>query len=84
MENTLIDFVRSQFVVQTYSAMAQWVQDNKFVESGLENWVLVNSDYNYHNFKDSLNEIEKTNGKRFSIREALLLYQLIFFTYNCR
>ena len=60
--------VRSQFVVQTYSAMAQWAQDNKFVESELENWVLVDSGYNYHNFKDCLNEIAEINGNRFSIR----------------
>ena len=58
--------------------MAQWAQDNKFVDSGLENWALVDSGYNYHNFKDSLNETAETNGKRFSIREALLLCQLIF------
>ena len=56
--------VRSQFVVQTYSAMAQ---DNKFVESRQENWTLLDSGYNYHNFKDSLNETAETNGKRFSI-----------------
>ena len=47
------------------------------------NWVLVNSGYNYHKFKDGLNEIVETNEKRFSIQEALFLYQLIFFTCNC-
>ena len=71
--------MRSQFVVQTYGAMAQLAKNNKFVESGLENWVLVDSDYNYHNIKDNLNEIAETNRKIFSIREALLLCQLIFF-----
>ena len=73
----------TQFVVQTDSTLAQWVQDNKFVENGLENWVLVNSVYNYHKFKDRLNETAETNGKRFSIWEALFLCQLIFFTCNC-
>ena len=29
--------VWTQFVIQTDSALAQWAQDNKFVESGLEN-----------------------------------------------
>ena len=53
--------MRSQFVVQTYGAMAQWVQDNKFVESGLENWALVDLGYNYHNIKDNLNENAETN-----------------------
>ena len=71
--------MRSQFVVQTYGAMAQWVKDNKFVESGLENWALVDLGYNYHNIKDNLNENAETNRKRFSIREVLLLCQLIFF-----
>ena len=71
--------MRSQFVVQTYGAMAQLAKNNKFVESGLENWALVDSDYNYHNIKDNLNEIAETNRKIFSIREALLLCQLIFF-----
>ena len=36
-KNLSIGPVGSQFVVQTYSIMAQWVQDSKFVESGLEN-----------------------------------------------
>ena len=75
--------VWTQFVVQTDSALAQWAHDNKFVESVLENWVLVNSDYNYHKFKDSLNETAETNGKRFLIQEALFICQLIFFTCNC-
>ena len=57
----------TQFVVQTDSALAQGAKDNKFVESGLENWVLMNSGYNYHKFKDSLNEIAEINGKRFLI-----------------
>ena len=35
--------------------MAQWAQNNKFVESGLENWVLVNLGNNYHKFKEDLN-----------------------------
>ena len=47
--------VRSQFVVQTYSMVVQWAQDNKFVESGLENWALVNLGNNYHKFKENLN-----------------------------
>ena len=35
--------------------LVQWAQDNKFVESGLESWALVNLDNNYHEFKDDLN-----------------------------
>ena len=50
-----LTFVRSQFVVQTYSTIAQWAQDNKFVESRLESWALVNSGNNYHKFKEDLN-----------------------------
>ena len=50
-----IPIVRSQFVVQTYSIMAQRAQDNKFVESELENWVLVNLGNNYCKFKEDLN-----------------------------
>ena len=38
----------------------------------------MDSGYNYHNFKDSLNETAEIDGKRFLIREALLLCQLIF------
>ena len=52
--------VESQFVIQTYNAMAQWAQDNKFVVGGLEYWALVNSGYNYHKFRDDLNETSKT------------------------
>ena len=43
----------TQFVVQTDNALTQWAQDNKFVKSGLENWVLVNSSYHHHKFKDN-------------------------------
>ena len=78
-----ISLVWTQFVVQTDSALAQWAQDNKFVESGLENWVLVNSGYCHHKFKDSFNETIETNGKRFSIREVLFLYYSIFFICHC-
>ena len=62
--------VWTQFVVQTNSALAQWVQDNKFVESGLENWVLVDSGSYHHKFRDNFNETTETNGKIFSIRGA--------------
>ena len=71
-------------MVQTYSAMAQWAQDNKFIDSGLKDWALVNLGYNYHKFKDDLNETLETNGKRLSVREVLLLCGLVSFTYNCR
>ena len=54
-KNLSIVLVGSQFVVQTYSIMAQWAQDNKFVESGLENWALMNLGNNYHKFKEDLN-----------------------------
>ena len=47
--------VRSQFVVQTYSVVAQWAQNNKFVESGLEDWTLVSLGNNYNKFKEDLN-----------------------------
>ena len=30
----------------------------------------MNSDYNYHKFRDDLNETSETNEKRFSVREA--------------
>ena len=73
----------TQFVVQTDSALAQRAQDNKFVESGLENWALVNLGYHHHKFKDSFNENVETNGKRFSIREAFFLYQSVFFICDC-
>ena len=53
----------TQFVVQTDSIMAQWAKDNKFIESGLENWVLVNSDYHHHKSKDNFNETAETNGE---------------------
>ena len=66
--------MRSQFVVRTDYALAQQAQDNKFVESELRNWVLVNLGYHYHKFKDSFNENTETNGKRSSIREAFFLY----------
>ena len=73
----------TQFVVQTNSALAQRAQDNKFVESGLEKWALVNLGYHHHKFKDIFNENAKTNGKRFSIREAFFLYQSVFFICDC-
>ena len=50
-----LTFIRSQFVVETYSTIAQRAQDNKFVDSGLKNWVLVNSGNNYHKFREDLN-----------------------------
>ena len=50
-----IPIIRFQFVVQTYSIMAQRAQDNKFVKSRLENWVLVNLGNNYCKFKEDLN-----------------------------
>ena len=69
----------TRFVVHIDNAMTQRAQDNKFIESGLENWVLVNLDYRHHKFKDSLYENTETNGKRSSIREAFFLYQAVFF-----
>ena len=38
-----------------YGMLAQWAQDNKFVENELENCALVNLDNSYHEFKDNLN-----------------------------
>ena len=72
----------SRFVVQTDYTLARRAQDNKFVESGLGNWALVNLGYHHHNFKDSFDENTETNEKRSSIREAFFLYQAIFFICN--
>ena len=72
----------SWFVVQTNYALARRAQDNKFVESGLGNWVLVNLGYHHHKFKDSFDKNTETNEKRSSIREAFFLYQVIFFICN--
>ena len=49
--------VKSQFMAQSliYGMLAQWAQDNKFVENELENCALVNLDNSYHEFKDNLN-----------------------------
>ena len=58
-----MQIVGSQFVVQTDYALAQRVQDNKFVESGLGNWVLVNLGYHHHKFKDSFDETLKQMEK---------------------
>ena len=66
--------VRTRFVVQTEYALAQWAQDNKFVDNGLENWVLVYLGYHHHKFKDNFNENTEINGKRSSIWEAFFLY----------
>ena len=55
-------------MVQTSYALDQRAQDNKFVESGLENWALANMGYHHHKFKDSFNENTKTNGKKSLIR----------------
>ena len=41
------------FVIQIDYALDQRAQDNKFVESGLENWALANMGYYHHGFKDS-------------------------------
>ena len=60
--------VGPQFMVQTNYALDQRAQDNKFVESGLENWALANMSYHHHKFKDSFNENTETNGKRSLIR----------------
>ena len=73
-----LSLVGSQFVVQNNYALAQRSQDNKFVESGLGNWALVNLGYRHHRFKDSFNENTEIDGKRSSIREAFFLYQAIF------
>ena len=69
--------VWTQFVVQTDSALTQWAQDNKFVKSGLENWVLVNSSYHYHKFKDNF---IKQMGKD-SRSEKLYFYINQYFSY---
>ena len=48
--------MRSLFAVQVNYALDQRdqrAQDNKFVESGLENWALANMGYYHHGFKDS-------------------------------
>ena len=61
----------TQFAVQTDSALAQLAQDNKFVDSGLENWALVGSGYHNYKFRDSFDETTEINGKISSIRGAL-------------
>ena len=62
-----VPIVGFRFVVQTDYALAQRVQDNKFVDNGLGNWALVNLGYHHHKFKDSFDENTKINGKRSSI-----------------
>ena len=62
-----------QFVAQANYALDQRAQNNKFVESGLGNWILANMGYHRHRFKDNFNENTETNGKRSLIREAFLL-----------
>ena len=42
-------------MVETYGMMAQWALDNKFLDNGLKNWVLVNLGNNYHKFEEDLN-----------------------------
>ena len=74
--------VWTQFVVQTDSALAQWAQDNKFIESGLENWALVDSGYYHCKFRESFNETTETNGKIFSIQGALFWYYSILFSFS--
>ena len=64
--------------------LAQWAQDNKFVESRLENWALVNLDNSYHEFKDNLNWTSDTNRNRFLVRGALHSYKLVLTEYNCK
>ena len=73
--------VWTQFVVQTDSALAQWAQDNKFVESELENWVLMDSSYYHYKFRDSFDEITEINRKISSIRGALFWYYLFIFRF---
>ena len=51
-------------MIQTYSAMTQRAQDNKFAVGGLEYWALVNSGYNYYKFRDDLNETLETKWEK--------------------
>ena len=82
IKSCFFGYVGSRFVVQNNYALAQRVQDNKFVDSGLGNWALANLGYHHHRFKDNFNENTETNGKRSSIQEAFFLYQVIFFICN--
>ena len=67
------------FVIQIDYALDQRAQDNKFVESGLRNWVLANMGYHNHRFKESFNENTKTNGRRsFNPRSSLLISGNLF------
>ena len=72
----------TQFVVQTDSALAQWAQDKKFVESGLENWVLVNLGYYHHKFKDCWNKWEKIlNPRSFIFISIDLFYMQLLISF---
>ena len=69
--------VWTQFVVQIDSALTQWAQDNKFVKSGLENWVLVNSSYHLTSSKTiSLNKWEKILGPRSFIFISINIFHM--------
>ena len=62
--------------------LAQWAQDNKFVENEFENWALVNLDNSYHVFKDNLNWTSNTNRNRFPVQGASHSYKLVLIEYN--
>ena len=51
-----------------WGILTQWAQDNKFVDSGLKNWTLMNWTMASMSLKDNSNKTVDTNMNKFSIR----------------
>ena len=62
--------------------LTQQAQNNKFVESGLKNWALMNWTTVSEDLKDNLNKTADTNMNKFTVRGAYCSYKSVGIEYN--
>ena len=67
-----------------WDMLTQWAQDNKFVESGLKNWVLMNWTTANMSLKDNSNKTTDTNMNRFPVRGDSRSYKSVETEYKYR
>ena len=65
-----------------WGILTQWAQNNKFVESRLKNWALMNWTMVDMSLKDNSNEIAGTNMNGFPVRGGLRSYKSIETEYK--
>ena len=62
--------------------MTQQAQENKFVESGLKNWALINWTTASEDLKDDWNKIANANMNKFTVRGDYSSYKSVETEYN--